>query len=286
MVPLAPPPPPSSGGNGKKILVIILCVFLGLFLLVGGCVAACTYIGYKKAKELSAASERNPQMAAISVAIAFEPDLTVVSKDESTGHIKVKNKRTGEVTDIDTKAYSTQNIGEALQRAIGNNGMNGSAPRPAPITPDSSSSSSPENTADNSNQSSASSESSSSSDSDEPAVSPAKAAALKAAAKKLPSYITAYPGAKTTAASLNSFGGISLGNYEFFSSDKPDTITDFYEKKLTDQNFTIAAKNSDTNDFGPTATLVANRADPSGTCAITAESQKGGTKVSITFSNK
>lgn len=266
-------------------MIIVLCVFLGLFVLIGGCVAACTFIVAKKAKELKTSSEKNPTMTALSVAIAFQPDLTVISKNESTGHMKVKNKRTGEITDIDTNQYNTQNISEALERAMNANG-NRSAPPPAPLKNDSSSSANETNSNDNSSASSTESSSSSSSESDEPAISPAKAAALNSAVRKLPNYLPAYPGSKATAASLNTFGGISLGNYEFFSSDKPDTISDFYEKKLTAANFTIAAKNSDANDFGPTATLVANRSDPSGTCAITAESQKNGTKVSITFSNK
>ena len=285
MTPVAPPPPPASGGSGKKILIIVLCVLVGLFVLIGGCVAACTFIVTKKAKEFQASSEKNPTMAALSVAIAFQPDLTVISKNEATGHMKVKNKRTGEITDIDTNQYNAQNISEALERAMNNQG-NRSAPPPAPLTNESSSSSN-ENSASNENNSSSSNESTaSSSESEEPTVSPAKAAALSAAVKKLPNFLPAYPGAKATAASLNSIAGISLGNYEFFSSDKPDTISDFYEKKLTAANFTIAAKNSDTNDYGPTATLVANRTDPAGTCAITAESQKNGTKVSISFSNK
>jgi hypothetical protein len=283
VTPVAPPPPPASGGSGKKILIVVLCVFLGLFVLIGGCVAACTFIVAKKAKELKTSSERNPTMAALSVAIAFQPDLTVISKNEATGHMKVKNKRTGEITDIDTNQYNAQNITEALERAMNNQG-NRSAPPPAPLTNESSSN---ETSASNDASSSSSNESAaSSSESEEPTVSPAKAAALNAAVKKLPSFLPAYPGAKATAASLNSIAGISLGNYEFFSSDKPDTISDFYEKKLTAANFTIAAKNSDTNDYGPTATLVANRTDPAGTCAITAESQKNGTKVSISFSNK
>jgi hypothetical protein len=269
-------------------LIIVLCIFLGLFVLIGGCVAACTYIVAKKAHEIKASSEKNPTMAALSVAIAFQPDLSVVSKDEATGHMRVKNSRTGEITDIDTNQYSSQNIGQALERAM-NGGGGHSAPPPAPITNDSSSSNQDNNSNNDNSTSTSSSNASSSSSSSEneaPVISPAKAAALNSAVKKLPNFVPAYPGATPTAASLNSFGGISLGNYEFFSNDKPDTIIDFYEKKLTGQNFTIAAKNSDANDFGPTGTLVANRGDPSGTCAITAESQKNGTKVSITFSNK
>src|SRR2546430_17634365 len=109
------PPPPAPGGKSNKTLFIVLGILLGLFLIVGGCVATCTYVVSKKAKEYSKEAGKNPQFAAISLAASLNPAIEVVSKDATTGIITIKDKESGKIQQIDTNKNSGENIGKAIE---------------------------------------------------------------------------------------------------------------------------------------------------------------------------
>src|SRR5256885_1154522 len=109
--PAPPPPPPAPGGKSNKTLFIVLGILLGLFLIVGGCVATCTYVVGKKAKEYPKEAGKTPQLAATPLAASLTPAIEVVSKDPTTGIITIKDKETGKIQQIDTNKYSGENIG-------------------------------------------------------------------------------------------------------------------------------------------------------------------------------
>ena len=117
----------------------------------------------------------------------------------------------------------------------------------------------------------------------EDSISPARAAAQAATMKKFPDFVAVYPGAKALDTTLNSFGGNSIGNYTFTTGDAPDTVADFYEKKLTTAGFSILTKESGSNDNGATASMVANRANPQIAITFSAEVESGKTRVAVGF---
>ena len=119
-----------------------------------------------------------------------------------------------------------------------------------------------------------------------PKISAGKAAAMAATTKRFPAYVSPYPSGQTTEATMQSFGPATIGSYEFLTSDAPDAVSSYYEKKFTAAGLTIGANNSGSHDNGATATLVATTADSLGTVTLNAETQSGGkVKVTIGFTS-
>lgn len=273
-----PPPPPNGqpAKSGSKILVIILCIVLGFFVLVGGCVAACVYYAAKKTKEYSAAAEKNPQLAAVTLIATMTPDIQIVSKDERTGTITLRNKKSGEVTTIDTSQYTTENIGKAVEQ------FSKGLAVPSPTSQNTSSSNSTSSTKAEREEAIENREG------DEPAEKPstAQAAALNNTLKKFPSAVTAYPGSTTVEATLNSFGGIVAGSYGFTTKDSTEKVVSYYEEKLKSAGYTIATKSSDTNQYGQVTQMVAVHADPEASFTISAEARAHDVHATINIGQK
>jgi hypothetical protein len=266
----APQPAPVPAKSGNRTLIIILCVFLGILLLIGGCVATCTFIVARKAKEISRQAQKNPAFVSLSFAASIAPDIQIVSKDEDSGKITLKNKKTGEVVTIDTTQYTSENIGKALEK-FAEQGQKAMAAMPKQVAAD-----------DSSANTSSTSSSSEPESAPEPKISAGKAAALATTLKKFPSYVPAYSGGITTEANQTVMGAGKFSNYVFLTSDKPETVVDFYEKKLTAAGFTALGRNNDTNDNGPTSSASFVLQESKGTVSITAETQEGGrVKVSV-----
>ena len=223
----------------------------------------------KKGKAYSQQAEKNPQLAAISFAATVHPDLQIVSKDEASGKITLRNKKTGKVMTLDTTQYTADNVEQVLEQV-----MRGQQPTVAPSAP--SEESAP----------AASKAEEAPPEPAEPAVSPAKAANLATTVKQFPAYVAVYPGGTTTDASVGSFGGMTIGSYQFTTTDKPEAVVDFYEKKITASGFTVAFKNAASDSNGPSATLVASHAEGQRNFTVNAETDSGGrTSVTIGFTS-
>lgn len=236
--PLPPPIPAAKGGNNT--LVIILCVLGGLVLLAGGCVAACTYFVSKKAHAYAAEAQRNPRLAAISLAASLHPDIQIVSKNENTGQITLRNKKTGEVVKLDLNDYSSENISRKLDQFA--QGMRSESQSSAQSNPPA--------------------ETPAAEASSEPKISPARAAALAVATGKLPDFLPAYRGGTTTQAVTNTYGNATIINYEFLTPDAPETVADFYEKTLTAGGFAVLGRQNSSDDNGATVMLSLQHAQP------------------------
>jgi hypothetical protein len=270
--PAPPPPPPAPAGKSNKTLFIVLGILLGLFLIVGGCVATCTYVVGKKAKEYSKEAGKNPQFAAISLAASLNPAIEVVSKDPATGIITIKDKESGKIQQIDTNKYSGENIGKAMEdfsKQI-------QALPPIKTTNDSAASSAAEEKSTSDDSSTRKSE---------PTISAGRAAALTSATKKLPSFVAVYPGSTTTDCASSTIGTATLGTYEFTTRDSPEKVGAFYEKKVADAGLQVAGNTVGADDNGPTITLMAqNEAGKSLGVVIAIE--EGKTKAKLTFVSK
>ena len=278
--------------NSNKTLIIVLCVIGAIILIIGGCVTTCALVVRKKAMDYSRQAQKNPTYAALSFAASVHPDIQIVSQDENTGKITLRNKRTGEKVTINTNDYTPENIGKALEQV--SRGVKpvvdsseskeepaGPAAAPAsrtrarvePKTEENDASSSPAKEE----------EQAAPAQRAEKRISPARAAAQAAMLKKFPDFIPTYSGGKILDSTLNSVGGNTIGSYSFSTGDAPDVVADFYEKTFTDAGFTIATKESGANDNGATATLMANRADPQAVVTLSAEIDGGKTRVTVGF---
>lgn len=261
--------------------MIILCIVVGFFVLVSGCVAACVYYAAKKTKEYSASAQKNPQLAAVSLLATVAPDIQIVSKDENAGTITLRNKKTGEVIKLDTTQYSTERLTKAVEQF--SKGLK------VPIAAPDNDSANASETASASNPSKAEPDGANGNKEDEePAeqISPAQSAALNNTLKKFPAIVTPYSGGTTTEATLNSFGGIVAGTYAFNTSDSPEKVVDFYEGKLKSAGYTIVTKTSDTNEHGQVAQLVAMHSEPEASFSVSAEARAHDVHVSVNIGTK
>lgn len=113
----ARPPAPSGGGNVLK-WVLIGCggvTVLGVLMVVG-----LSLFVWSKAKEAGYDHElmkRNPQLAAAKIAIVSNPDVELVSIDESKSTLTVKDKKSGKVTTVNLQqamdgGWSFETVGE------------------------------------------------------------------------------------------------------------------------------------------------------------------------------
>jgi hypothetical protein len=269
--PPPPPPPPAAPVKGSnRTLIIVLCILGGLFLIIGGCMATCTYFVHKKATEYSADVKKDPQLATVNMIASVTPNLQVVSKDAAARKITIRNKKTGEVVTLDLNNLSSDNMEKAVQQFA--KGQKVSTPAqsdsetsepaaasamteelPAPAKP------APES------------------------ISPARASAFAAALKRFPAFIPAYRGGKTLEASLGEIAGNTMGTYVFTTGDPVETVADFYEKALTDGGFTIASRESGTDENGATTSILAQHTDPQMMVSIAVKIEKGKTHVDIGF---
>src|ERR1700712_1765267 len=97
------PPPPGSPQPPKKALSPLAWVGIGcavLFVIallaLGGIGAIGSYFIKKQADKF----EKNPTMAAAEMVVRLNPDLELVSSDEKTNTLTIKDKKTGEVTTL------------------------------------------------------------------------------------------------------------------------------------------------------------------------------------------
>ncbi|HUL53231.1 MAG TPA: hypothetical protein VLT83_07475 [Opitutaceae bacterium] len=225
--------------------------------------------GVQRAKQYSEEAQRNPQLAAISLAASLHPDIEIVSKDEAAGKITLRNKKTGQVVTLDTNDLSSGNMSRALERfSKGLTPMPGASATVARETPPAPT----EAEAAPAEEKPA-----------EPSISPARAAAQTAVMKKFPDFIPSYGGAKTLDSTINSFAGNTVGSYRFETSDSPETVADFYEKKFTAAGLTVLTRQNGSNNNGATAALIAQHAGSQTTVSFQAEVENGKTQGTIGF---
>jgi hypothetical protein len=249
-------------------VIIVLCVIGGLLLLIGGCVATCTVVVARKAKAYGADASQHPELTALSLAAAVHPGIEVVSKDKAADTITLRNKKTGETVTLDLNDLSTEKATQSMERFA--RGIQGARASAAATTPAAESDEEDAPAARSSSPAAA-------------AVSSARAAAQAATLKKFPSFVPTYRGGQTMEASINSFGALSIGSYTFSTTDAPNVVAEFYEKKLSGLGFTVLTNASGSNDDGATASLIMQRPDPQAAVTVSAEAADSKTHVTVGF---
>lgn len=239
-VPNPSPTPPAPAKGGNRTVIIILCVLGGLLLLFGGCVVGCTYLVRKKAKEYSEITQRNPAYVTVTMLAAVHPDVELLSKDSTSGIVKLRNKKTGQETTIDTTKFNQDTITEALEKFAAGKGV------PVKLSGSAATEPAPES---------------------EPATAATTTAPAAAdVAKLLPAYAPPYPGAATVDANSATALGMRSVEYVMTTSDKPAAVIAFYEKKFKAAGVSVVSKSNE----GAAITLIGAAKNPAGTVTIEA----------------
>lgn len=119
----APPPPPPKKGMGPLGWIAIGCGVIIVICLIG--LVGLGMVG----KHFFNKAAKNPGKFAAEMLVRANPDLEIVSEDESAGTITVKNKKTGEsgtlnMSDIKEGKISFKND-KGASVTIGGNGKDG-----------------------------------------------------------------------------------------------------------------------------------------------------------------
>jgi len=90
--------PPQKKGLSVWAWVAIGCV--GILVLCGVAFTTVAWWGARKVQSIAQDYKDNPGMATVKMITAMNPDLELVSSDEASGKVTIKNKKTGEVVTV------------------------------------------------------------------------------------------------------------------------------------------------------------------------------------------
>jgi hypothetical protein len=209
----APPPfPPQAPLPPGKKSNVLIWILGGVVVVVLGFTAMCGIGGFllmHKAKEAgfdSSLMSKNPGYAAAKMVATLNKDVDVVSTDDSTGTIKVRDKKTGQTTTLRFDAATKRMVvtdGEGKQATVSITG-----------------------------------------DGDQTALNVQSADGdVKFSAggdNQMPAWIPVYPGStpKGTFSAQNK--GASQNGFGFKTSDPPAKVIEYYQNQLTSSGFTIS----------------------------------------------
>lgn len=126
--------PPAKKGGGVWLWVVGGC--LGLLLIGGIAIAVLGYWGFKTVQETTGLSaeemENRPAFAAAKLLVALNPDIELVSADEATQRITIREKATGKTVSVtldelkEGRIRFTDEAGEEFDVRIQGDGETGS----------------------------------------------------------------------------------------------------------------------------------------------------------------
>jgi len=203
-----PPQAPLPPGKKSNILIWILG---GFVVLVLGSTLMCGVGGYlllHKAKESgfdSSLMQKNPVYAAAKIAATVNPDVEILSTDDSQGTIKVRDKKSGKtttmkfdpdkkqmvVTDGDGKQSTISVTGEGDKAALNVQSSDGTATFSA------------------------------------------------GGDAKLPAWLPAYPGATAKGTFTSTTNGTTQSAFGFNTTDTPAQVMEYYQTQLKTAGFDI-----------------------------------------------
>lgn len=248
-----PPVPVPQKSSGNKILFWILGIIVGIILITFGSCAVIGFYAVHKAKPAGMDSDlmkKNPVYATAKMAASMSPDAELVSSDDSTGTIVVRDKKTGKTTtmkfDPDKKSMVvTDENGKTTTMTTTGDGANGGME----------------------------------------VKSSAGIMKIGANADKAPDWVPAYPGSSPQNTYSASNPNEQTGAFTFLTSDAPEKVISFYEDQLKSRGFT-ASKMTGTSE-GKTGGMVSGQDKANNrTVVATIGTENDHTQVSVTFSAK
>ncbi|MBI3652849.1 MAG: hypothetical protein HY231_17635 [Acidobacteria bacterium] len=241
--------PPKKGGALKWVLI-----GCGGFIIVGIiAVVAIGWFGYYKAKQLGYDPElmkRNPALAAAKLAIGLDGTKELISIDEKTNTLTVKDKKSGKVVTLTFEQDKNGNIkfkektadGKESSMTIKGDGKDGGS---IDIETPEGKTKIGSNSVDN-----------------------------------LPEWLPQYPGVKIEGNYSTENNESSGVGYNFSTSDSLQQVLSFFESRLKSDGFKITKSTSQTNgqDAG---SVVANDANNKHNIVVNASTDGGQTKVYV-----
>jgi hypothetical protein len=246
--PAGPPVAPPKKGNALKF-VLIGCgsLMLIVILLAGGGI----FYGWHKAKQIGLDPDlmkRNPAFAMAKMLASASPDTEIISADEGSGTIVIRDKKTGKTLTVDVAETSKKHKivvrgegGEELTFGEGASGEGSFVMKSKEGT----------------------------------------ATFGAGGAAKLPSWLPAYPGVTAESKfSMQATGGDS-GSFAFTTKDPAEKVADFYEQGFKSAGLTVS------KHIMPSGSMVMGE-DPGKKRNVMANavSEGGQTQVSVTYESK
>jgi hypothetical protein len=248
-----PPAPVPQKGSGSKLLFWILGIVLGLMLIGFGSCAVIGFYAMHKVKQAGFDSDlmkKNPAFATAKMAVTMSPDVEIVSSDDNSGTIVVRDKKTGKTT---TMKFDPQKKSMVI---IDENGKSVSMTTTGEGADSGMEMKSSEGTVK-----------------------------IGANADKAPDWVPSYPGSSPQSSYSATNAGEQSGTFAFTTSDSAEKVIAFYGDNLKSHGFTVS--NMTTNSDGKTGGMVTGEDKANKrTVLATIGSDNDGTQVSVTFTSK
>jgi hypothetical protein len=243
----APPPMPQGPGTPAKKTSPLVWILGGVVVLMCGVMMMCgvgAFLAYRAVKNAGFdpdLMQRNPGLAITKMAAALHPDYEVISTNDRTGKITMREKSTGKVMtfkfDPDRKTLVIADE-DGKEVKITGGDSNGSL-------------------------------SISSSDG-------SVKMGAGAAATKPPDWVPVYPGASTTGTFSAQGNEGSQNTFSFKTNDAPSKVVVFYQDQLKAAGFTVTQVTTDQGGM-----ITGEAADKRRTITVTVGSSGGGAQGSV-----
>ncbi len=250
---IPPPPAPLPAKKKGRAIFWILGGCLGLVILGAIVFFSLTYFVFRKAGIDPDLMKSNPTLAVAKMVMTVNPDIEVLSVDEKTGIIRVRDKKTGKTMTMNLKDVEKGKI-------VFQDDKEGSVEIQTQGEGDNAS----------------------------VEVRSDKGTMQWGAGAKaeLPSWLPSYRGATATGVfSMNGEDG-KAGSCTLKTSDSPEAVASFYESALKQAGFTVQKISQTAPGQGAVIMLMAE--DDDGGRRANVATQKGdeGTTITLTFENK
>jgi hypothetical protein len=249
----APQPPAGTPPKKSNALLWILGIFGGLVLFGILAVVGIGFFVMHKVKQTgmdSALMQKNPGLAAAKMAVSFNPELEIVSSNDSAGTIVVRNKKDGKIISM---KFDPEKKSMVITDEKGNE---------AKISTDGNSAN-VEVKGDNGN---------------------AKFGA-GATAEKAPSWVPIYPGSNPQNTMSVNENGKQSGAFVFTTTDSADKVLSFYGQALKSAGLTVTTTTS-TTDSKVSGVVNGEDKDTGHTVGVIVGNDSNGVTATVTYSEK
>src|SRR5262249_27346091 len=267
------PAAPAAKSSGVKIFLWILGIFAGLTVLAIVGFMALGFFLYHKVKQAGLDPElmkKNPVLAVAKLSVATNPDTEMISSDDSSGTIIVRDKKTGKtstmkvdpdaqtmtVTDEQGKTV-TMKLDTRTNRLV----ISDDKGKTATITANAQAGNMEIKTDDGGN------------------------VKIGTNADKPPHWVPVYPSADVKPALSISTNGEQSASYTFTTKDAVDKVLSYYESNMKSSG--MKTSNTISNSNGKVAGWTSGKSDDDKrTVLVTATTEDDGAHVNVTFTSK
>jgi len=267
-----PVAPASSSNTGCKIILWILGIlaFLGIVAVI--VIALLFHYAAHKLKQTGDLMTKNPIYATAKLEAQFNPDMEIVSSDDSNGSLVVRNKKTGKV--VTMKVDTTHNTMTVTDENGKTSIMKYDPEKKTLVVSD-----------DKGATSSLKVSGDGSTGTVEMQGADGSTLKMGTSADSAPSWVPVYPGVtpKNTMSASNKDG--QSGTFTFTTSDSGDKVIGYYSDSLKSGGF--KASTTTTNQDGKVGGYVTGTDDTNKkTVTVIVGADDKGTEVSVTYNSK